>query len=291
MAHQQNGETSHEQYKADRNPQPIPPTHIVIDPSPAIENLKAQADDEKKTSKSQPVPQSARREWATVIITGIYAFIAAWTLVAINRQASWAKRQAKSMEDQLAEMSRQTDWLIERERPRLNIELGLFDPLQQPNTEREYCVTGSVSIYGHTVAEVRKAEISVSTMRFVPEEAFELYGHDVSLADFAKSPDRIDIPRIIRPNNYDIGFTTPVYSGHGQVASIDEIKAVLRYRGALQSAALYCRAKIEYSASDKTWIEQVRLRLCVFADPYTVAVYGYWEEYGENQQGGEGNLS
>jgi hypothetical protein len=117
------------------------------------------------------------------------------------------------MEDQLAEMSRQADWLIAKERPRLRIELDLFDPFQRPNTAGEYCVTESVSIYGHTVAKVRKAEIRVGTAKFVTEEAFELYSQDVALADFMKSPDNIDIPRMIRPNSYNIGFSTPAYSG------------------------------------------------------------------------------
>jgi hypothetical protein len=60
------------------------------------------------------------------------------------------------MEDQLGEMSRQTTWLIEKERPRLSIELDLYDPRQQPNIEGEYCVTGSVSIYGHALPRFRK---------------------------------------------------------------------------------------------------------------------------------------
>jgi hypothetical protein len=99
-----------------------------------------------------------------------------------------------------------------------------------------------------------------------------------------KSPDTIDIPRLIRPNSYDIGFSTPIYSGVVQPASIDEIKDVLRYRGALRSYALYCRAKIEYSAANERWVEDVRMRLWVFADPDAMAKYGFWEEYGENEQ-------
>jgi hypothetical protein len=89
---------------------------------------------------------------------------------------------------------------------------------------------------------------------------------------------------MIRPNSYDIGISTPVYSGIDQPASIDDIKAVLRYRGPLRSHALYCRAKIEYSAAKENWIEDIRMRLWVFADPYAETEYGFWKEYGESQQ-------
>ena len=191
MAHQQNGKTNHEQQTADSDPQPVPPTHVVIEPSPAIESLKAKTNDEKQATE-KPGSPLARSEWVIVYITGFYALIAGWTLAAIYKQARWAKKQAKLMEDQLAEMSRQTGWLIEKDRPRLSIELDLYDPLQQPNIKREYCVSGSVSIYGHTVAKVQKAEIRVGTVKSVAEEALSLYSQDVALADFMKSPDNID---------------------------------------------------------------------------------------------------
>lgn len=198
---------------------------------------------------------------ALVAVGGLQVFgliLQAWILY---RTRIDVHAQIDVLKGQLTTMSRQTTWLIEKERPRLNIELDLYNPRQQPNTERAYCVTGSVSIYGHAVAKVKKAEIRVSTVKYVAEEAFSLYSQDVALADFMKSPDNIDLPRMIRPNSYDIGFSTPVYSGLDQPASIDEIKAVLRYRGPQRSHALYCRAIIEYSASKEIWIEDVRMRL------------------------------
>ena len=242
----------------------------------------------QQSQENLKIQEALRYYTAALVVVGglqvIGLILQAWIL---HRTRLDIHGQLDVFRDQLAMMSRQTTWLIEKERPRLSIELDLYDPLQPPNIRGECCVTGSVSIYGHAVAKVQKAEIRVSTVKFVPEDAFSLYSQDVALADFMKSPDNIDIPRLIRPNSYDIGFSTPVYSGLDQPASIDDIKAVLRYRGPLRSYALCCRAKIEYSASNESWVEDVRMRLWVFADPYTEAEYGFWEEYGENQESSE----
>ncbi len=309
MAHQQNGKTNREQQKANSNPQPVPPTHVVVEPSPAIENLERKANDEKQAPKEKSVSPFARPEWVIVYITAVYAFISGWTLIAIYTQARWAKKQAKSMEDQLAEMRRQTIWLIEKERPRLDIELDLFDPRHR--STGEYCITGCISFYGLTIARDGKEEILVSTERDVVEDAFEYYREDVAIADFHKSPERIEIPRIIRPNSHDIPFSTTVYSRFGKAASFDEISTVLnrykprkRMEGStifpatglrtspipkiMNNFALFCRVRIEYSAAQKTWIKEVRAKLWVFADHGTTPEYGRWEYCDEKEQCDEG---
>ncbi len=79
MAHQQNGKTNREQQKADSNPQPVPPTHVVVEPSPAIENLERKANDEKQAPEEKSVSPFARPEWVIVYIPAVYAFISGRT--------------------------------------------------------------------------------------------------------------------------------------------------------------------------------------------------------------------
>jgi hypothetical protein len=135
-----------------------------------------------------------------------------------------------------------------------------------------------------------------------------------SLAHFtgiSKTPQRIEIPRIIRPNSHDIPFSTTVYSSFGKAASFDEISTVLnrykprkRMEGStispatglrtspipkiMNNFALFCRVRIEYSAAQKTWIKEVRAKLWVFADHDTTPEYGRWEYYDEKEQCDEG---
>lgn len=209
----------------------------IVQPSlPTIQEEKHPSEekhDSSSQSRNYPWRESLTPasipDWCLVIVGALAGLIALRSLKVISRQADEMEDQAILMKDQLAEMRRQTDWLIEKERPRLDIELDLFDPRQQ--TGGEYCITGCISFYGLTIARDAKAEILVSTERDVVEDAFEYYREDVAIADFHKTPQRIEIPRIIRPNSHDIPFSTTVYSSFGKAASFDEISTVLnRYK-------------------------------------------------------------
>jgi hypothetical protein len=72
--------------------QPVPPTHVIIDPSSATVHIRSEADDSKKTPEERPLPRFTRPEWVIVYITAIYVFISAWTLIAVNKQANIANR-------------------------------------------------------------------------------------------------------------------------------------------------------------------------------------------------------
>ena len=289
----------------------------IVQPSlPTIQEEKHPSEekhDSSSQSRNYPWRESLTPasipDWCLVIVGALAGLIALRSLKVISRQADEMEEQAILVKDQLAEMRRQTDWLIEKERPRLDIELDLFDPRQQTGTA--YCITGYVSFYGLTIARDCKAEILVSTERDVVEDAFEYYREGVTIADFHKSPARIEIPRIIRPNSHDIPFSTTVYSSFGKAASFDEISTVLnRYKPRKRIAgstispatglrtspiskimnnfALYCRVRIEYSAGQKTWVKEVRAKLWVFADHDTTPEYGRWEYYDEKEQCDEG---
>ena len=108
-------------------------------------------------------------------------------------------------------MRTQTNWLIEKERPRLSIELDIFDP--RPTITGDYCVTGTVFIYGHAVAKVRKTVICVSTDPRVVENAFEPFEPSSLYIPSPPQwiPDEIELPRVIHPNSYGIRFTATVY--------------------------------------------------------------------------------
>lgn len=278
--------------KQEQKPQEEQNRPKVVQPFvPAIQ-IKNHSSEEKQNAK----PQSCNYQWhellaptnipnwCLVVVGALTGLIALRSLKAIARQADKMEVHATMMQRQLTEMQRQTDWLIEKERPRLSIELSTFDPFQQLTPTGESSVTGTVSIYGHTVAKVQKAEICVSTEQYVVEDVFDFCRQDPTHANLPISPDGIDLPRIIRPNSCDIRFTATVYSGYRQVASADQIKAAIHRKGVLQSNALYCRARIEYSAAKRSWTEEIRMCFWVFADPFAdpslASKYGFWEEYG-----------
>lgn len=190
-------------------------------------------------------------QWAFnlgLLVVGIMQAVVlylAWKKTA--SQAYSMKRQSILMRGQLRLMKLQTDWLIETERPRLSIELDHFDPRQ--TTTGEHIVTGSVSIYGHTIAKVRNAEICVSTERYVVEDAFEPPVPNENFKPPQWRPDRIDLLRIIHPNSYDIRFAATVYSAPWK---------------------LFCRARIKYAAADKSWTEDLKMRFWIFGDGISV---------------------
>lgn len=285
----------------------------IVQPSlPAVQEEKHPSEekhDSRPQSRNYPWRESLAPasipDWCLVIVGALAGLIALRSLKVISRQADEMEDQAILMKDQLAEMRRQTNWLIEKERPRLDIELDLFEPRQQ--TGAEYCITGYVSFYGLTIARDGKVEILVGTESHVVEDAFEYYREGVAIADFDKSPQGIETPRIIRPNSHDIRFSATVYSALGKAASFEEISTALnRYRPrkrmegstiplatglcaspvpkSINSFALFCRIRIEYSAAQKTWIKEVRGKLWVFADHDTTPEYGRWEYYAEKEQ-------
>jgi hypothetical protein len=207
-------------------------------------------------------------------------------------------------------MKTQTSWLIEKERPRLSIELDTFDP--RPTLAGEYCVTGTVFIYGHAIAKVRKAVICVSTDPRVVENAFgPLEPSSLYVPTSPRwIPDNIELPRVIHPTSYGIRFTTTVYGKPWKAATSAEIAAALKFKRSnsrlnegeffnaeglrvttvpafLNSYALFCRAIIEYSAANKPWPEELKMRFWVFGDPNITPEYGFWEDYDEKQQDDE----
>jgi len=82
--------------KATHNKQPVPPTHIVIDPPLPPSASKPEPADSQSQTPEKPLPRFERPEWVIVYITAIYVLIAWWTLRTI-------KRQADTMEKQLAD--------------------------------------------------------------------------------------------------------------------------------------------------------------------------------------------
>lgn len=222
------------------------------------------------------------------------------------------QQQANIMEAQVTLTSRHLDWLIEKERPRLSIELDRFDPRTDDFTG-EYCVTGVVSIYGHTIARIKKAEICVSTERHVLESAFETPIQGITYAFRSWSPDEIELPRTIHPNSHDTRFIATVYSEPRKAASAADISAALeRYkpksslRGesfnakglwvspvpkVLNSYALYCRARIEYFFGNSSWIEDVEMKFLVFDDTKVTSNYGWWEYHYIEEQDNADNPS
>ncbi|MGB9407596.1 MAG: hypothetical protein WCA89_08670 [Terracidiphilus sp.] len=88
MAEDQQGKTHSQQNQPGQTPRPVPPTHVVIDPSSATVHIKTEADNTEKDPPEKPGKQFLRPEWIIVYITAIYAVISALMLVAIKRQAN-----------------------------------------------------------------------------------------------------------------------------------------------------------------------------------------------------------
>jgi hypothetical protein len=103
-----------------------------------------------------------------------------WLLVGVG---SWAgflalkclkdiKRQADLMKLQLAEMQRQTDWLVSKERPVLTIKLDPFDFFQPRSEAGPYFVTGTVHIHGLSDVTIKKGRNWISTDLATTEDLF-----------------------------------------------------------------------------------------------------------------------
>jgi hypothetical protein len=87
--------TSQKVENYNQNQRPIPPTHVVIDPSAATEHFKTESANTVVSSAEKPLPRFLRPDWVIVYITAIYSLIAWFTLLSIKRQADTMARQAE----------------------------------------------------------------------------------------------------------------------------------------------------------------------------------------------------
>jgi hypothetical protein len=74
--------------------QPVPPTHVILEPSSAIDELKPIPNPTPIVPEEAPLPRFARPEWVIVYITAVYVLISGLTLRAIKRQADTMDTQA-----------------------------------------------------------------------------------------------------------------------------------------------------------------------------------------------------
>lgn len=87
VAKDQQSEAHAKQNQPAQAQQPVPPTHVIIDPSSATVRVKSEADENKKAAEEKPLPRFIRPEWVIVYITAVYVVISWLTLWAIKRQA------------------------------------------------------------------------------------------------------------------------------------------------------------------------------------------------------------
>ena len=89
--------------------QPVPPTHVVIDPSSATVHVETKPANDKQASEEKPLPMFLRPEWVIVYITAVYVFITGWMLLAIKRQASQMEGQTNILRDSVAAAKQAAD--------------------------------------------------------------------------------------------------------------------------------------------------------------------------------------
>ena len=72
--------------------QPVPPTHVVIDPPLPANGSPLDPGKDKGNPPEKPLPRFARPEWVIVYVTVVYAIVAWLTLGAIKQQAIDARK-------------------------------------------------------------------------------------------------------------------------------------------------------------------------------------------------------
>jgi hypothetical protein len=116
VAVQQQGSTHAEQNEPSHAPQPVPPTHVVIDPPIPAPSSQQLSETHTNESADISLPGWRRPEWVIVYVTALYCFIAWLTLRPIKKQADLMERQAadakKSGADTLAAIKEQNDNLL-----------------------------------------------------------------------------------------------------------------------------------------------------------------------------------
>ncbi|MBB5066395.1 hypothetical protein [Granulicella mallensis] len=137
---QQKGGSNAAQSKPSQPQQPVPPTHVVIDPPLPVSDSQPPTPIKPEAFAEKSLPRFERPEWVIVYITALYAFIAWLTFKPIKRQADLMDTQAKDARKSAADaaitaqntldairrqadlLKEQSDLMISKERARLTLE-------------------------------------------------------------------------------------------------------------------------------------------------------------------------
>lgn len=225
--------------------------------------------------------------WEMVVIYRVFGWpegVTVWalflTLITIAEQTSQTRKAAIATEDSVGAIKRQTDlmkeqsdFMVEKERAKLRIELGEFQPVKDEH--ETYWVKGHVSIYGSTEAFIERTEIYASIgaggiFNPLPEWMWGMR-----------------LPTVIRSNAEPIPFSVMVMAADGPTTD-DEILPVREAK-----EFVYVMAKVEFAdAFGRKWVLRLRRRFrFIWSDIESPGIGGSWEDSGPASDNGEYELS
>ena len=234
---------------------------------PAAPTERVHSEDaEQPITISKPVAVSVSRDWLD------YAtWLGALALVVVGVLGIWlANRTLKAVEKQADLMKSQSDFMLEKERAKLRIELDHSGPIK--DEFGCFNIRGWLSIYGNSEAFIRHSVIYASIgpagiFNPLPEWTWGIH----------------NVPDVIKSNVKPAEFSVMVMGEDGP-ATDEEIKAVSG-----KKAEIYCMAKVEFTDTYGR-CRELRLRQrFTFAWYQELGAYlaGGWENSGPETDNGE----
>ncbi|MGA3130011.1 MAG: hypothetical protein ABSD59_04375 [Terracidiphilus sp.] len=102
VSHEQQAPANQKNQERQNTSNPAPPSHVVIEPSPAIDQLKPLPTTSQPETQEKPLPRFLRPEWVNVYVTVFYVLISWLMLRKIKRQADLMEGAAKDARESSA---------------------------------------------------------------------------------------------------------------------------------------------------------------------------------------------